>query len=83
MWGESVPAWDPSYRLGPAAPTVHQGTDPSSWCLKGALLYHQVWVWLNDTNCFEVRPSNSAITSGRVHPEVCWIDQPTSLPSGL
>ena len=32
-------------------------------------LYHQVWVWLAISSHFE------NLTSGRVHLDVCWIDQ--------
>ena len=62
----------------------------ASWMLsdKGPILYHQVWVWLAAKGRFE----NLSllfffllfdITSGHVHLDVRWIDQSTSLPSGL
>ena len=51
---------------------------------KWGIFCHQVWVWLAVTSrkiilflCF------SDITIGRVHLDVCWIDQAPSLPSGL
>jgi len=40
---------------------------------KGDLLHHQV---VSESPIFD-------ITSGSVHPDVCWINKPPSLPSGL
>ena len=55
--------------------------------LKGVILRHQVWAWLAFTkkSCLKICPSLclSDITSVRVHLDVRWIDQATSLPSGL
>ena len=43
--------------------------------IKGDILYHQ---------CVSVISRwKSDVTSGRVHLDVCWVDQSTSLPSGL
>jgi len=64
---------------------IHSGFK-NSISLKGDILYHQVWAWLAIPSGFKNRlewpPLD--ITSGRVHLEGRWIDQPaTSLPSGL
>ena len=44
--------------------------------VKGDISYHQVWVSLAITSRFE-NVQHSDITGGRVHLDVCWIDQPT------
>ena len=49
---------------------------------KGEIFYHQVCACLAVTSRYENLPC-SDIVSGRVYLDVRWIDQPTSLPSGL